>query len=349
MRSFVELDRLIGQVPARVVARLRAVDYGRGTEALYRDQLPGMLNELAYRARVESITASSGIEGVVVPDHARAERIIEGTAAKLRTRSEQELAGYRDVLDYLLQRDWRPLNVGLLLHLHRLLFAHTAAEGGRLKQHDNMVVDRLPDGSTVERFRPVAAVQTDFYVDELVARYRDANARGTDHPVLLIGLFVLDLLVIHPFEDGNGRIARAVTNALLQDAGYGVVRYVSLEHLIEDSVDDYYASLLESTKGWHENRADPWPWLEYFVGHIADAYAVFEQRAANARGGGTKQDRVREFVLRHSAEAFRISDIRSALPGVSDQTMRLVLEKLRTEGVIAADGTGRSTTWRRLS
>lgn len=347
MRSFGQLDRLIGHVPAQVVAGLRRVDIGRGAEALHRDQLPGLLESLAHRARVESITASSAIEGVVVPDRNRAEAIIDRRPRSLRTRSEQELAGYRDALDYLFQQDWRPLNVGLLLHLRRLLFAHTAAEGGRFKLHDNLVVDRAPDGTTTIRFRPVPAAETEYHVYELVERYLAAVSDGIHHPVLLVGLFALDLSVIHPFEDGNGRVARAISNALLAGAGYTVIRYVSLEQLIADSADDYYAALLASTHGWHEDAATPWPWLSYFVGVVAEAYEIFAGRAAAARSSGTKQDRVREYVLGQAPQIFRVADVRAALPGISDPTIRLVLDRLRRAGLVAPDGTGRAAVWRR--
>lgn len=349
MRSFARLDRLIGQVPAEVVALLRTVDFGRGSEALYRNQLPGLLESLADRARVASIKASSAIEGVVVPQPGRAKAIIEGRPSRLRTRSEQELAGYRDALDYLFQRDWRPLNLGLLLHLHRLLFGHTAADGGRFKVHDNVVVDRATDGTTTVRFRPVPADQTEYYVHELVERYRVEADGARHHPILLIGLFTLDLTVIHPFEDGNGRVARALTNALLVDAGYTVVRFISLEQLVADSADAYYDALLASTHGWHDDDADPWPWLSYLVGLLADAYRRFAGRAAAEQSSGTKQDRVRDYVLRLAPGVFRVADIRSALPGISDPTIRLVLQQLRRDGVVAADGGGgRTATWRRV-
>jgi hypothetical protein len=169
-----------------------------------------------------------------------------------------------------------------------------------------------------------------------------------DHgPVLLIGLFVLDLLVVHPFVDGNGRVARALTNALLADVGYGVGRWVSLEQLIAEDADEYYASLLTSTQGWHDGSADVWPWLAYFVRIVARAYERFTQRAASWRTSGSKQDRVREYVLYHAAPIFRIADIRAALPGISDQTIRLALDTLKREGAVTAEGTGRSATWRR--
>jgi Fic family protein len=347
LRSFADLDELIGRVPARVVTRLSAIDFGRGSEALYRDQMPGLLTGLSDRARVQSITASSAIEGVVVADVGRAERIINRRTSTLHNRSEQELAGYRDAQDYLFQQGWRPLNAGLILHLHRLLFAHTAMPAGAFKSEDNLVVDRSPDGSATVRFQPMSAAITPFAIDDLIDRYQRAAAEGGHHPLLLSGLFILDLLVIHPFEDGNGRVARLLTNAVLTEHGYTVGRYVSLEQAVAESADAYYQALLESTHGWHDGAADPWPWLGYFTDVIAGAYSVFADRAAAAKTPGTKQHRVREHILRHAPVTFRLADIRTAVPGVSDQTIRLVLEQLKDEGRVRADGTGRAATWTR--
>ena len=347
MLSFIEIERLIGSVPGSVVIRLRRIDTGHGREDLYRNQLPALLTDLALRARVESITASSALEGVVVPDQIRAAKIIDGKAAVLRNRSEQEFAGYRAALDYLFTVDWHPLSVGLLLHLHRLLFAQTAAVGGTFKSNDNLVVDRSPDGSIEVRFVPVPAARTEYFTNELVNRFRSAIRTGQHHPILLIGLFVLDLLTIHPFDDGNGRVVRALTNALLGDVGYSVGRYVSLEQVIADTADEYYAALLASTHGWHEAANDPWPWLTYFVELIARAYDTFESRATSIRSTGTKQQRVRDYVLQHAPIVFRIADIRVALPGVSDQTIRLALDALKAKNRITPEGTGRSAVWRR--
>ncbi|MQA77526.1 MAG: Fic family protein [Streptosporangiales bacterium] len=347
MRSFIDLDGILGSVPAAVVLNLSAIDHGRGSELLYREQLPGLLTSLADRARIASITASSAIEGVVIDSPARAERIISGRADVLRTRSEQELAGYRDAQDYLFRENWKPLNAGLLLHVHRMLFAHASATGGRFKAHDNLVVDCAADGRVTTRFRPVAAAETEFYVAELVERFDVAYRAGRHHPVLVIGLFALDLLVVHPFEDGNGRVTRAVTTALLFDAGYSVGRYVSLEESIADRADEYYETLLRSTHGWHAGESDPWPWLGYLTTILAGAYERFGDRAAAARSGGTKQDRVRDYVLRHAPARFRIADVRTALPVVSDQTIRIALDDLRRAGLVSVDGVGRGAAWER--
>ena len=215
-------------------------------------------------------------------DADRAQRIIDRRTTTLRNRSEQELAGDRDAQDYLFREDWRPLNAGLTPHLHRLLFAHTSVPGGAFKTEDNLVVDRSPDGSTTVRFKPVSAASTPSAIDDLIGRYQDAVAAGRHHPVLVSGLFILDLLVIHPFKkDGNGRVARLLTGAMLSEHSYTVGRYVSLEQAVAESADAYYQALLDSTHGWHEGTADPWPWLGYFTSVIAGAYAVFADRAAS--------------------------------------------------------------------
>lgn len=347
MRSFAALDQLLGSVPGPLVMRLSRIDTGRGREQLYRDQLPHLLTELAARARVASVTASSALEGVVVADQARAQQIIDGKAATLRNRSEQEFAGYRAALDHLFTEDWRPLDVGLLLHLHRLLWGQTKVEGGAFKDDDNLVVDRSPHGTIEVRFVPVPARLTPEYTKELIDQFNQALSRREHHPILLIGLFVLDLLTIHPFSDGNGRVVRAVTNALLDDAGYGVGKYVSLEQIIANTADEYYEALLPSTHGWHEHGHDPWPWLSCFVSTLTTAYDTFERRASSDRSTGTKQDRVRDYVVNHASTIFKISDIRVALPGISDPTIRLALEALKRSGQVTPEGTGRSAVWRK--
>lgn len=130
------------------------------------------------------------------------------------------------------------------------------------------------------------------------------------HPLLLIGLAVLDVLVLPPFEDGSGRRARILTNALLGDAGYGVARYVILEQLIASTDEAYYASLLASTHDWHDAAHDPWPLLEYVVRQVGVAYDVFEQRAAATRTAGSKRARVRDYVLHHAPRSFRCQRVR---------------------------------------
>ena len=112
-------------------------------------------------------------------------------------------------------------------------------------------------------------------------------------------------------------------------------------------LENYFDSQLASTHGWHEEANDPWPWLTCFVDTVATAYDTFESRAASNRTHGTKQDRVRDYVLHHADSIFRIADIRAALPGVSDQTIRLALDSLKAEILITPENVGRGAVWRR--
>jgi Fic family protein len=347
MRSFQHVQTL-DPVPGDVVARLRQIDRAAGAEGRYVDQLPQLLGALRERARVESITASSAIEGVVVDD-VRIPKLVSGVPGALRNRSEAEFAGYTSALDYLNQQDPGKLSVGLILHLHRLLFSYSEARGGYLKSDDNLVVDSLPDGSRQIRFTPVSASETPFFMEELVARTEAALGRDRLHPLIATAAFALDFLCIHPFADGNGRVARLVTSHLMGRTGYGVGRYVSLEQLIYDTKDDYYGALGASTIGWFDDgQHDPWPWTRYLLERVGEAYGRFEERIAAGTAGGTKQDRVRDHVLLHAAPRFTIADIRRALPGVSDNTIRIVLGELKEKGNITNDGSGRGAAWHRF-
>jgi Fic family protein len=346
MRSF-QRQGTLDPVPGDIVRTLGRIDRAAGAEAQYGDQLPQLLEALRAEARIESITASSAIEGIVV-EKARIPKLASGEPNRFRNRSEREFAGYRAALDYLHQESPGAFTVGLVLHLHRLLFSFTEARGGHFKTEDNLVVDRNSDGSTTVRFEPVPARETPFFVEELIARTQESLERGAHHPLLVTAACILDLLCIHPLADGNGRVARLVTTYLLTRTGYGVGRYVSIEQLFYDTKDDYYDALAASTDDWFDDgHHDVWPWATYFLNRLDEAYERFTARVAAGTTGGTKQDRVRDFVLLHAPAQFAIADIRRAVPGVSDNTIRLVLSELKNAGRITNDGTGRNATWRR--
>lgn len=353
MKSFVDIASTLAGQPLPLGVRLGRVDIGRGREELHADQLPELLRSLAESTRVASITASSAIEGVVVGDQ-RARQILgaaAGTSRGFRSRNERELAGYRDAIDEIMRaREPEPISVPLICHLHRQLFAHLPGGGGRLKSDDNVVVS-YGGGRRTVLFTPTPWEETPFQLRELCQRYEDAVAAEVAHPLFLIGLFVLDLLAIHPFADGNGSVARMATTHLLLRAGYSVPRYVSVEQRVFETKNAYYAALRDSQRGWHEARHSPWPWIEYLIGVLADAYDVFEQLVVTARSDGpitTKQGRVRQYVLEFGPDDFAIADLRRALPGIGDQTFRIVLGALRDEGRVQVDGTGRSARWARI-
>ena len=354
MRSFVDLGKTLGSQPARLGAQLARIDVGRGREELYRDQLAELLRALAEQTRVASITASSAIEGVVVDPGRITGLAREGVEPRrFRNRNEREFAGYRDAMDEIVRAEsLETISVPYILHLHRLLFRYTEGGGGRLKSEQNLIAT-YEHGHREILFTPPSPKETEFLLPELVIRYAAAAADHAAHPVVLISAFVLDFLAIHPVADGNGRLARLLTTHLLLQQGYGVARYASIEQRIYGTKNAYYAALFESQRDWREGKHTVWPWIEYLVGTLSDAYDDFEARVAARRGLGamSKQDRVRAYVLQHGPEVLRIRDIRQALPGVSDQTIRLVLGTLRGENRIEIDteagSRGPNAAWRR--
>ncbi|MGH9120338.1 MAG: Fic family protein [Acidimicrobiales bacterium] len=346
MGSFHGLGRLLDPVPARLLGPLRRLDQRSGQAALYRRQLPRLLDHLRESARVESVEASSAIEGVVAPK-ARAEAVIRNPEEATRNRSEEELRGYSNALTYVIEEAStdHQLGVGLILHLHRLLYAPTGLVGaGQFKTTDNQVVERRGGAQRV-RFTPVSAVATPDAVRDLVDTYNHLLTTGDQHPLIIAAAFVLDFTVIHPFADGNGRVSRLVTNLLLERSGYDVGRYVSIERIVERNRDRYYDALEAATRGWHDNEHDPWPWIEFLVEVVDTAYERFVTFAEAERGHGSKQERVRRHLEEHASRSFTMGDLRQALPGISDATIRKVLQGFRDQGLVEGS-TGRGASWR---
>lgn len=345
MTSFGDLDLLIGSVPARVVGDLRTIDLTAGSEPLLRAALPGLFASLADRARTAGVLASAQVDGVAAADRARSTAIAEGRADDLRDRDEHELTGYRAAALHLESERRALLDPAVVLDVHRLFLRGTATPGGRLRHVEQPVGGPSTPGARTKRFVPVPVAAIPDHLDELAVRYADARDVDRHHPVLLVGLAALDLLAIHPFTVGNGRVVRALTTALLDDAGYRVARYVPLDPVIARSGAAYATALLDATHNWQDGRHDPWPWLRYLTAALADCSTQLTTLTTRARSSGSKQERVRDHVLHHAGRTFQLRDLRAALPGVSDPTFRLVLTQLKAEGLVDNDGTGRSARW----
>lgn len=326
------------------MATLRALGEFRGKQQLFVAQSPQVLGDLRQVAAVESAESSNRLEGVVVAP-SRLKSIVVRQSAP-RSRSEQEVAGYRDALALIHENAAAmPFSEGAIRQLHGILYRYLPQPGGNWKATNNDIVERHPDGTTRIRFRPVAAHLTPLAMQDLVARYGNAVDRHLADPLVLVPLAVLDFLCIHPFADGNGRMARLLTLQLLYHFDYAVGRYISLERVFEDSKEGYYETLEASSQGWHEGAHDVAPWLDYFWGAMLRAYKEFEERVGTIeRGRGSKGDRVRAEVMKRSL-AFSISEIEEACPGVSRDMVRVVLRAMKAEGLIASTGKGRGAKW----
>lgn len=348
MNSFIDPTRRFMGQPPRVGVALGHIDVGKGQEARFQDQLPQILRALAVEARVESIRASTAIEGYDVPA-ARADALAQPKPARVRNRNEQEFAGYRDALDGLMrQPSQEPLTVPFVLHLHRQMFHHSGGRGGYLKSEDNVIASYDEHGDRHIIFEPPGHTKTETLLQELFSRYNEACDHELAHPVLLVGALVLDFLAIHPVLDGNGRLARLITAHELLRHGYGVVRYISLEQRVFETKNTYYSALQRSQDGWHQAAHDIWPWVEYLTTTLRDAYKDFEARAGSRSDvmGVSMKERTRRHVLAlPTGTSVTLAELRRALPGIGDESFRVALRSLRDEDAAIPQGTGRGAKW----
>ena len=328
------------------LAAVRAIGEFKGRQELYR-QFPAMLENLKNIAVVQSTEASNRIEGVVAPPERIRELIEHRTAPQ--NRSESEIAGYRDVLATIhTSAPHIAVTPNVILQFHRDLYAYVPGQGGHWKSADNDIVEFLADGTSFVRFTPVPAHLTPDAVQQLTTRFGEALAAEVIDPLVLIAAFVLDFQCIHPFLDGNGRMARLLTLLLLYQSGYEVGRFVSLEKTTEESKETYYESLLRSSQDWHEGEHDISPWLEYFLGVLIAAYKEVESRVGSfSKARGAKHQLVEDCV-RHLPPTFKIGDVVNACPSIPRPTINRVLTDLQAEGYVECSGRGRAAVWRKL-
>ena len=327
---------------------VRIVGEYRGKEALFKQQSAQVLQALRESALIRSTESSNRIEGVVAPP----QRIRDLVARRTQpaNRSEQEIAGYRDVLNTIHTNFAEmPLTSNLVLQLHRDLFQFVPGGGGRWKATHNDITETRADGTTAVRFKPLAPHLTPDAMARLHDAYGSTLDAGTIDPLLLIPTYVLDFLCIHPFADGNGRMARLLSLLLLYRAGYDVGRYIPLEGVIEETKQGYYDSLYASSQGWHQGRHSLVPWWEYFVGvMLVRAYREFEDRVGvTTARRGAKRDMIRDVVHR-LPDRFRYADLSRALPAVSRPTIARALRELRAEGAVRCVKPGRDATWEKV-
>ncbi len=347
MHTFRTLDRQIGAVPGSMAVALGRIDNLQGTQTASRRSRPEALRTLTETARIQSVQSSNAIENIVAPAPRIRELVLRD--AEPANRDEQEIAGYRAVLDTIdADAPHIPFTPSVVEQLHRDLYQFTSLPAGRWKTVENSIMEVGPEGAGTVRFRTLPALETPAAMAELHERFATAVASGEHHPLLLIGCYVFDFLAIHPFNDGNGRMSRLLTLLALYQAGYDVGRYVSLERLIDDTRETYYEALQAAGHGWHEDRHDIGPWLHYFVGILNAAYKELSASAESVSGRGSKREAIRRFVELSLAEEFTVADVRAAVPASSNSYISKTLAHLRDEGLIEPVGAGRGARWRRV-
>ena len=345
MRSLNYRDTYQRLLTPEIVSFLAQIHEKKGRQNLFIEAHADTLAELLEIARIQSTEASNRIEGIITTDD-RLKKIVRNKTAP-KNRSEREIAGYRDVLTSIHENyDYIPVRPGSILQLHRDLYKFSnSAVGGNYKNSDNIIAEELPDGTKRVRFEPVPAWETPEAVDNLCNEYNEALKDPDTDPLLLLPVFILDFLCIHPFNDGNGRMSRLLTLLILYRTGYVVGKYISLEKLIADNKESYYEALQESSAGWHDGENDYLPFVRYMLGIIIAAYRDFESRVEILITKGiSKPERVRE-IIRNTTGKLTKNEIMDQCPDISQKTVERTLASLLAGGEIIKIGGGRYTSY----
>ena len=328
-----------------IVSFLAQIHEQKGQQNLFIEAHKDALSELLEIAKIQSTEASNRIEGIITTDDRLKKIVLDKTTPK--GRSEREIAGYRDVLNTIHENyDFIPVRPNMILQLHRDLYKFSnLAIGGSFKNSDNIIAEELPDGTKRVRFQPVPAWETSEAMDILCSTFVDALADPELDSLILIPMFILDFLCIHPFNDGNGRMSRLITLLLLYQSGYFVGKYISIERLIADSKETYYEALQDSSAGWHEGTNDYLPFVRYMLGIVVAAYREFTSRVdILITRGLSKPERVRE-IIRSTTGLITKTQIMKQCPDISQKTVERALKELMDSGRIIKISGGRYTSY----
>ena len=345
MRAFhfkAEYNKLL---TPEAVAYLTQIHEYKGQQNLFIEAKADALSNLLEVAKIQSTEASNRIEGIITTDDRLKKIVREKTMPQ--TRSEKEIAGYRDVLATIHEsHDYISPKPSVILQLHRDLYKFSGKSiGGSFKNADNVIAEELPDGQRVVRFQPVPAWETPEAIRALCDAFQEALQDAELDPLLLIPIFILDFLCIHPFNDGNGRMSRLLTLLLLYRAGYIVGKYISIEKLISDTKETYYEVLQESSRNWHEGTNNYAPFVTYMLGILVAAYRDFETRIELLTNRGlSKPDRVREIIRKHLGKITK-SEIMAQCPDISQITVQRALAEMLKNGEITKLSGGRYTAY----
>ncbi len=297
MRSFDYIKTPEQLLKPEIVQMVGRIHEHKGKQELFLEANIDELKTLLEVALIQSTGASNRIEGIFTTDK-RLEELVR-QKAEPRNRSEQEISGYREVLSTI-HESYEYINPrpNIILQLHRNLYSYSGGNaGGNYKNSDNVIAETDAEGHQKARFIPVPAFQTPEAMNELCTNFLEAWEADRIDKLILIPMFILDFLCIHPFNDGNGRMSRLLTLLLFYKAGYIVGKYVSIEMLIEKTKETYYEALQESSNGWHENENRYESFVKYYLGIILKAYSEFEGRVEHLKNRSlSKPDRIKAVI-----------------------------------------------------
>ncbi len=331
-----------------ILGLIAAIYKEAGKQEQYLKQRPQEMEKLVEIAKIQSTEASNAIEGIVTTS-TRIKQLVEEKTTP-RNRDEQEIAGYRDVLNVIHESfDAIPITQNYILQLHKMLYSHMNNPlAGRTKSVQNYISAAYPDGHTEILFTPLEPNETSEALDRICEEYNRVIGNLEVEPLIIIPIFIHDFLCIHPFNYGNGRMSRLLTTLLLYQNGFYIGKYISLEAKISKNKDLYYSAMSQSQTGWHEGKEDALPFIKYILGTILASYKDFEERTSIVQEKLPALEMVR-MASKSKIGRFNKQDIRELCPTLSDSSIEGALRKLVAAGELKKEGKGKSTCYFRLN
>jgi Fic family protein len=337
------------KITAELLALVSEIDEFKGAWRALGTLAPDRLRALRQIATIESIGSSTRIEGSQLTDR-EVERLLANLEIqRFRSRDEQEVAGYAEVMETVFQA-WAdiPITENHIKQLHRDLLRHSEKDERHRGEYKTLRNDVGAFDATGKMIGIVFETATPFdtprRMAELVEWLNDARELKRIHPLLIVAVFIVTFLEIHPFQDGNGRLSRILTTLLLLQAGYAFVPYSSLESVIENNKEGYYLALRQ-TQGTLHTEAPNWqPWLVFFLRAMQQQkrrLAVKVEREKNALAAlPTLTLKILDAVRDHGRVTTR-DMVRET--GASPNTLKATFTSLVKKGLLARHGNGRST------
>ena len=335
------------QITPEVLSLIARIDEFKGAWRALGTLAPDRLSALRRVATIESIGSSTRIEGSKLSDR-EVEQLLSNLEIKsFETRDEQEVAGYAELMD-LVFSSWEniPLNDNHVKQLHQTLLRHSEKDErhrGQYKTHSNSVAAFDEHGTQIGIvFETATPFDTPRLMAELIAWVARELAKAHLHPLLIISIFVVVFLEIHPFQDGNGRLSRVLTTLLLIQAGYAYVPYSSLESVIEVNKEAYYLALRQ-TQGTIRTESPNWqPWLVFFLRSLAEQVRRLEKKVEREKIVLAAMPELSLQIVEFAREHGRVTigdTIR--LTGASRHTLKQHFRSLVERGSLNRHGSGR--------
>lgn len=310
------------------------------------------LSRLRSIATIESIGSSTRIEGARLSDR-EVEMLLAGLLpASFRNRDEEEVAGYADAIKLIFESHAEiELTENNIRHLHKVLLKHSSKDQwhlGNYKQQPNHIAAFDETGKQVGIiFGTTSPTDTPREMEALISNTQAEMEKSELHPLLIIADFVLHFLAIHPFQDGNGRLSRILTNLLLLRSGYDYVRYSSLERMVEGNRERYYSALHTSQNALKNGNSESDIWTEFFIEMMKKQQEIL-QRKLDGERKMTIRPRLSGEILQYAEEQGRVTVLQLAQTfGVSRNTVKSHLQKLVKEGLLTLHGKGRGAYYSR--